>query len=573
MEGLKKGLNFKVLILNPQKVEYSIIDLRPLQLKIANTIDHDLRVSVPCFISICDEAKDKKYSGSFEVKICDFVIFNSITSFTQERKRRIILDFSFSEIYSDKYQQYYECDPNDNGHFCNKLYNFYKGFYEQSDFYIRYYQEKISRSENFVKSFIEEDVDILTQKYLESEEIRNNESKNFLFIIPQVFDSIKNTQSLPSPLSVQLELTNKCNTNCLHCKRYTWPNGDEMSTDQIKSILDELERLRVQSVTLSGGEPTLKQDFIDILRYANSKRLNLGVLTNGLEINDALAKALIKYSDWVRISLDGSNLETYQKIRGESRGFEKVIESINNLERAKRENKTNCKIGICYSIQKLNIDDVPKMIEFVERLNLSNKEKVLTFKFVHGRNGFLHNVVQLNEFYNNTLSSDNPIWNRMTNIQYLRKFIDSYSKVEDIANGLPLNSYYQSNNIRCFTPYLFSLIDAFGDVYPCCFLYYDNDTYDEFKNMRERYRLGRVSEIEPFGKIWSGNRYRDLRNNLKIINVGQFPECRECLRHYFHNTFLTELFDKYESYIQIGDEGKNLFKEVLKKYPLQKVWL
>lgn len=573
-EGLKNGLNFKFLILNPQKVKDNAIDLRPLQLKRPQTIDDDLNVAIPCFISICDEVAHNKYNGSLEVRTCDFVIFSSFISFTHKEKRKIIFDFSFSEAESDKYQQYYEVNPADSSHFCNKLYNFYKGFYGQSQFYIRYYQGKIDRSQNFVKSSIKEDVNALIQRYSESEEIRDNEPKNFLFIIPKVFDSIKNTQPPPYPVSIQLELTNKCNTRCSHCKRYTWPNDNEMSTERIKSLLDEFARLRVQSVTLSGGEPTLRSDFIDILEYANGRGLNLGILTNGLNIDHKLANALIKSSDWVRISLEGSNPEIYQKIRGSSEGFERIVQSIKNLEQAKGSNKKNCKVGICYSIQRLNIDDVAKMVEFVKRLGLSTKEKVLTFKFVHGRNGFLCDIQQLHNFYQDVLLRDDSIWNKMTNLQYLKKFIDSYSNEEDIADGLPLNSHYQKNKIRCFTPYLFSLIDAFGDVYPCCFLYYDNDAYEQFKHQRVKYRIGRVSEEESFSEIWSGKRYMEIRNNLKIIDVRQFPECRECIRHYLHNTFLTQLFDEYESYIrEIGDEGKILFKEVLNKYPSQTVWL
>lgn len=579
MEGLKNGSNLKILILNPQKVQDNVIDLTPLQLKDPQTIDRDLQTSMSRFISICDEALSKNYDGSFEVRICDFVIFNSLICFTHERgrfsKRKIILDFSFSDIHpTDKYQQYYESDPADCGHFCDKLYNFYKGFYDRSQFYIRYYRGKIERSQGFVKRFIKDDVNILVQKYSESEETRNNEPANYILAIPQMFESIRNNNPPPYPISVQLELTNSCNAKCTHCKRHTWPAVDEMSTGKIEKLLRELVRLRVQSITLSGGEPTLRPDFIRILEYAHNQLLKVGVLTNGLDINYNLADAIIRYSDWVRISLDEIDSDKYLRVRGVKGGFQNVIESIKNLEKAKRVNNRNCRIGICYSIQRANIKDVVQMIECAKKLNLSTKEKALTFKFVHGRNGFLCNRPQLYDFYQDVLARDDPDWNKMTNLKYLKNFIDSYSNIEDIVSGLPLNSYYKMNKIRCFTPYVFSLIDASGDVYPCCFLYYDNDVYERFKIERKKYRMGTVSGAEPFRQIWLGKRYTGIRNALRIIDVDKLPECKECTRHYLHNAFLTEFFAKYDSYItELGDEGKTLLQQVLVQYQPKTVWL
>lgn len=566
IQGLKSGLNFKLLILDPKKVKNYTIDLRPLQLKHPLTIPSDLAISVPHFISICNEAVDKECSGSFEVRKCDFVIFNSLISFTREKKRKIILDFSFTEDESDKYVQYYETKVDDEKHFCNKLHNFYKGFYAHSEFYIRYRHGKIERSQDL----IEEDIDLLIQRCIESEKIRRNEVRNFLFAVPGIFNSIKDKHRPPYPISIQLELTNQCNVKCQHCKRYMWPTEGEMSTDRIKKLLAELASIRVQSITLSGGEPTLRPDFVEILRYAFAKGLRIGVLTNGLNIDGQIADVLIKCSDWVRISVDGSNKEVYGKVRGNHIKFERILESIKLLENAKnRHNRRNYDIGICYSIQKLNIQDVLQMIKFVRQLGLSNKERCLTFKFVHGRNGFLCSVPQLSDFYKDILEKEDVVNDKVTNLQYLKKFIDYYSNIQDISNGVPLNSYYRNNKIRCFTPYLFSLIDAFGDVYPCCFLYYDNDTYKKYREKREKYRMGNISD-KPFGQIWLSEDYMNIRKNLEIIDIGRFPECKECTRHYLHNTFLTQLFAIYR---EIGDNENNLFRQILSKYSGQVVWL
>ena len=570
-KGLKNGLKFKVLLLNPYKIGNGTIELRSLQLKNPKIINNDLEISLNEIENICNNALQQKYKGSFDVRMCDYVVFNSFISFTQEKMRRIVLDFSFSEDNKDKYQQYYECNPQDKSEFVNKLYDFYKGIYDQNDSYIYYDGKRIWHREDLIK----EDINNLIQEYSEHEKIRRNNVKNFLFLTPNLFRFIEDNRSPIYPHSIQLELTNKCNTKCMHCKRYTWPNSEEMSTERINNLLDELGRLRVQSITLSGGEPTLREDFIDILRYAYIKGLKVGVLSNGLNIKPELADALAKYSNWVRISLDASSAETYQRVRGDRDDFEKVLVSLKNLGEANRRNSKLCRIGICYSIQNLNIDYAANMIEFVKKLDLSEKEKCLTFKFVHGRNGFLCSVPQLSKFYENILLKGNLIWNEMTNLQYLKKFMDKYSNKEDIEKGLPLNSYFQNNKVRCFTPYLFSLVDASGDVYPCCFLYYDNDTYKEYENKRQGHKIGKLSDGSSFEKIWLSDTYKKIRNELEIINVEKFAECAECTRHYLHNSFLTKIFNKYCSCVEeMGDrKGRTLFREILAHYSADVGWL
>jgi radical SAM protein with 4Fe4S-binding SPASM domain len=69
------------------------------------------------------------------------------------------------------------------------------------------------------------------------------------------------------PLSVQLDLTYRCNERCVHCYLDHDDHG-EMTTAEIKHLLDELADAGVFILTLSGGEIFLRKDFFDILEYA-----------------------------------------------------------------------------------------------------------------------------------------------------------------------------------------------------------------------------------------------------------------------------------------------------------------
>ena len=85
-----------------------------------------------------------------------------------------------------------------------------------------------------------------------------------------------------------------------------------------------------------------------------------------------------------------------------------------------------------------------------------------------------------------------PTLEHWTNLPYLKELLNEYLTDKDIWGGQPLYSYYQRSQIRCFTPYLYSMIDAYGDVYPCCFLYYDNESYELFRERRRDYRMGQL---------------------------------------------------------------------------------
>ena len=82
--------------------------------------------------------------------------------------------------------------------------------------------------------------------------------------------------------------------------------------------------------------------------------------------------------------------------------------------------------------------------------------------------------------------------------------------------------------------------------------------------------MGSMSDNIPFSHIWLSKKYMNIREDLNIMDVDRFPECKECTRHYLHNTFLTQLFAIYK---EIGDNKNNLFQQILSKYAGQVVWL
>ncbi|CAM4497436.1 radical SAM protein [Paenibacillus macerans] len=132
---------------------------------------------------------------------------------------------------------------------------------------------------------------------------------------------------------VYLALTNKCNLKCKHCSasadiRFT----DALTTDKIKETIDRIVKLRPEAVNLTGGEPMMRVDFMEVLAYLRAKYDGAVLLaTNGLFINEKNAGQLLKYIDHISFSVDGYDEETCAKIRG--RGiFGRVIRNIHLLK-------------------------------------------------------------------------------------------------------------------------------------------------------------------------------------------------------------------------------------------------
>ncbi|MGC1255728.1 MAG: radical SAM protein, partial [Candidatus Acidiferrales bacterium] len=83
------------------------------------------------------------------------------------------------------------------------------------------------------------------------------------------------------PLSVQLDLTYRCNERCVHCYLDHDDHG-EMTTAEIKDLLDQMADAGVFYLTISGGEILMRRDFFEILEYARTRTFCVKLKTNGI---------------------------------------------------------------------------------------------------------------------------------------------------------------------------------------------------------------------------------------------------------------------------------------------------
>src|SRR5579862_2747002 len=85
------------------------------------------------------------------------------------------------------------------------------------------------------------------------------------------------------PISVQFDLTYRCNERCVHCYLDHDDHG-ELTTAEVKGILDQLAAAGTFFLTLSGGELLVRSDFFELLEHAASRRFDIKLKSNGLLI-------------------------------------------------------------------------------------------------------------------------------------------------------------------------------------------------------------------------------------------------------------------------------------------------
>ena len=138
---------------------------------------------------------------------------------------------------------------------------------------------------------------------------------------------------------IRLSITDVCNFKCTYClpEGYKKNPGDTrsfMSTEEISRLTKALSELGVCKIRLTGGEPTVRKDFFDILKdmKQNSNIPKVTMTTNGYRLNK-IAKQLYETGlNGINISIDTLNRETFKKLTGHDR-LNEILEGIDILQK------------------------------------------------------------------------------------------------------------------------------------------------------------------------------------------------------------------------------------------------
>ena len=189
---------------------------------------------------------------------------------------------------------------------------------------------------------------------------------------------VKQVERIPHfPLSGQLEITYRCNLNCIHC--YCKDSEDkkkELSTSGSKKIIDELYNNGCLNLCFSGGEPLIREDFFELYSYAKQKGFIITIFTNGQAFTQELIDYLAKCTPFcIEITLNGITNETYESITQVPGSFSNIIKILKAIAKAKLLLiiKSNC--------LKENKHEIGKIKAFTEELLGKPRQHKYYFKF------------------------------------------------------------------------------------------------------------------------------------------------------------------------------------------------
>ncbi len=167
-----------------------------------------------------------------------------------------------------------------------------------------------------------------------------------------------------SPREANLLITGRCNLRCRHCSVLSHgPLKEDLPLSDWERILDELARNKLIKLTLTGGEPLVREDFPEFLNAVAERPFRFSVNTNGTLITPGVIESLVKHRgrlNDVMVSLDGPDAETVDSQRGEG-VFEKLILGVKKLRTA------GLPFGFYCTVTSLNVDRLVETADLAMR--------------------------------------------------------------------------------------------------------------------------------------------------------------------------------------------------------------
>ncbi|HNQ49887.1 MAG TPA: radical SAM protein [Candidatus Omnitrophota bacterium] len=293
-------------------------------------------------------------------------------------------------------------------------------------------------------------------------------------------------------------ITGRCNLRCAMCSQWRTlreHNELEMSTEQWKRFIDEVADMRVRVLTITGGEPLLRDDLAEIVAHAKGRGIPVHLCTNGTLIDNRRAGLLAASGlDSVSISIDSSDPRVHNAIRGAD-CHSRAVDAVRCLRAA----SPRIRIGINCVISSRNVSGIEFMVAFAEELGADQiKFDSIHTNLMHGK--ALREETGKYSFCESDMPRVRQEMERLRSaIAKSRLLSNSQYFLERIAAGPGANG----RHLPCYAGYISCTVDAFGRV-SCC----DHMTGE--KSLKN----------ETFASIWRSPYFKSMRDDVK--------RCREC---------------------------------------------
>ena len=310
--------------------------------------------------------------------------------------------------------------------------------------------------------------------------------------------------------------TKTCNLECVHCyasaKKSKFPG--ELSTEEAKVMIDDLADFNVPALLISGGEPLIRPDILELAEYATTKGIRVTFSTNGTLIDEKKAERIAKIGvAYVGISVDGAEAR-HDLFRGRDGAFKDAIRGIRNCRDA------GIRVGVRFTVTKDNLGEIDSVFRLVEDEGIG---RLCLYHLVYsGRGSYLSGIdleVDEKRTLMNKLIAQVDRWNgegREIEVMTVDNHADApyvylWLREHDEPRAEHALSLIRSNGGNR-SGIAIGRIDSFGFVHP-----------DQFTS---NHTLGSLRE-RPFSEIWGDSRIALLHGlrDRKPLLQGRCATC------------------------------------------------
>lgn len=334
-------------------------------------------------------------------------------------------------------------------------------------------------------------------------------------------------------------LTYRCNLRCEMCGLWgfggIWKKFDkealsvELSVEQLRAFLEQVAPFRPM-VLLTGGEPMLYSRWAEVAAAARSHGLRVAMSTNATLLAEH-AEAAVELLDVLEISLDGFG-HIHNLVRKNSKAYEKVMEGIEAVERARQKGKATPYLNLSFTINNVNFRSILEFVDFLEaqpfpfhRLTIRHLESITREAMQAHAEVLKEEFGRSESVFRGYLYPVEPELKRSVYLQLRELLKRRLHRQGRVVFEPPLSleeakAFYEDSNFlparyqKCFSPWLGASLLPNGELWIC-----------------PDYPVGKITE-ESFLSLWNAPRSQAFRERL--LKKGLFPACRTCASLYVY---------------------------------------
>lgn len=321
------------------------------------------------------------------------------------------------------------------------------------------------------------------------------------------------------PLDVTLWLTYRCNARCRFCMfasdkfRTELPKIGELSSEQIRCVLDDLATLGTKRVMITGGEPAIRKDIRDIVSYAAHHGIRVGIFTNGGLLTQSLVDNLVTSGiDTICVSLDSVDTAVHDSLRGLPGLGERALAALRYVDESRRRLERKVKLVTNTVVTRLNYENIDRIAELKQDIDLDHATFASLIEY------------ELAPDHDLQLRAEDR--GRLVDqvIPRLYEKAQRYGLAVSVPAGETPGVPYQDT--YCFLPWFYAEILPNGNVIACG------------KGGASGLQFGNVTQ-ESFRDIWNGKKFVAFR---RVCRPPQLDMCRDCTCRLEYNQQLMRVY-------------------------------